>query len=108
MLRDGQTQYVMDVEGVEQRRSSRYSRLHGGVESQAPGTRIDVAVRLAPMDRFEPLRVAGEGVADGVVVLHDGGDRRDFPGAAVVEGVGIDGEQRTDPIEWPNRHRPGH
>jgi hypothetical protein len=39
------------------------------VESQAPGTRIDVAVRLALMDRFEPIRVGGDGFADGVVVL---------------------------------------
>jgi len=30
------------------------------VESQTPGTRIDVAVRLALMDRFEPIRVGGE------------------------------------------------
>src|SRR5229473_5001863 len=25
-----------------------------------------------------------------------------------LKGVGIDGEQRTDPIEWADRHRPGH
>jgi hypothetical protein len=69
MHQDGQKQSVIDVAGVEQRRPSRYSRSHGGVESQAPGTRIDVAVRLALMDRFEPIRVGGEGFADGVVVL---------------------------------------
>ena len=50
---DGQEQSVIDVAGVEQRRPSRYSRSHGGVESQTPGARIDVAVRLALMDRFE-------------------------------------------------------
>jgi hypothetical protein len=54
------------------------------VESQAPGTRIDVAVRLALMVRFEPIRVGGEGFADGVVVLRDGGDRRELGRAAVV------------------------
>jgi hypothetical protein len=99
MHQDGQKQSMIDVAGVEQRCPSRYSRSHGGVESQAPGTRIDVAVRLALMDRFEPIRVGGEGFADGVVVLGDGGDRRELGRAAVVEGVGVNGEQRTDPIE---------
>ncbi|MFK4677514.1 hypothetical protein [Bradyrhizobium diazoefficiens] len=29
-------------------------------------------------------------------------------GAAVVEGIGIDGEQRADSVEWAHRHRSGH
>src|SRR2546429_6107850 len=43
---DGQEQSVIDVAGVEQRRPSRYSRTHGRVESQTPGTRIVDDVRL--------------------------------------------------------------
>jgi hypothetical protein len=42
------------------------------------------------------------------VAPRDGADRRELRGAAVIEGIGIDGEQRTDPVEWVNRHRPGH
>src|SRR5580693_10144302 len=77
------------------------------MESEAPRTRIDVAIRLALMDRLEPIRIFREGVADVVVALHDGGDRREFRRAAVVEGVGVDGEQRADPIERADRHRSG-
>src|SRR5258707_14977291 len=98
----------MAVAGVEQGRRSRYSRSHGGVESHTPGTRIDVAVRLALMDRFEPIRVGGEGFADSVVVLRGGGDRGELRRAAVVEGVGVDCEQRTDPVERTDTHRPGN
>jgi len=74
-----------------------------GMESKTPGTRIDVAIRLALMDRLEPIRIFREGVADVVVALHDGGDRREFRRATMVECVGVDGEQRADPIERGDR-----
>src|SRR5260370_16735484 len=106
MLRDGQTQYVMDVEGVEQRRSSRYSRSHGGVESQAPGTRIDVAVRLALMVRFEPIRVGGGGFANGVVVLPDGGDRRELARPPLVDAAAFILPHRPAPSARPHHTRP--
>lgn len=41
-------------------------------------------------------------------VLRDGGDRRELGRGAVVEGVGVNGKQRTDPIERADRYRPGH
>jgi ABC transporter substrate binding protein len=57
---------------------------------------------------LELMRSGRERVADVVVATHDGGDRRELRRAAVVEGVGVDGEQRTDPIERADRHRSGH
>jgi hypothetical protein len=49
-------------------------RLHGDVESQAPGTCIDLAIRL---DRLELTRSGRERVADveGVMAAHDGRGR---------------------------------
>ncbi|MDH2348916.1 hypothetical protein QCM79_42200 [Bradyrhizobium sp. SSUT77] len=38
----------------------------------------------------------------------DGGERRELRGVAVVESIGIDGEQRTEPVERTHRHRSGH
>jgi hypothetical protein len=58
--------------------------------------------------RLEPIRGGREDVADVVVAQCDGGDRREFRGAPVIECIGIDGEQRTYPLERADRHRPGH
>src|SRR5450755_2528072 len=60
------------------------------------------------MDRLELMRSGRERVADVVVATHDGGDRRELRRAAVVEGVGVDGEQRADPVERADRYRTGH
>jgi hypothetical protein len=54
------------------------------------------------------MRGGREDVADVVVVPHGGGDRRELRGAGVVECIGVDGEQRTDPVERADRYRPGH
>jgi hypothetical protein len=64
----------------------------------------DIAVRLALMDRFEPIRVGGEGFADGVLVLRDGGDRRELGRAAVVETLASDLTKLTEATRggaWP-------
>jgi len=64
----------------------------------------DIAVRLARMDRFEPIRVGGEGFADGVLVLRDGGDRRELGRAAVVETLASDLTKLTEATRggaWP-------
>ena len=105
---DGQEQRVVDVAGIEQRRPIPHPEPHGGVESSAPRTRIDLAIGLAPMHWLEPIRGGRQNATDVVVAPRDGADRRELRGAAVIEGIGIDGEQRTDPVEWVNRHRPGH
>src|SRR6267142_1607315 len=78
------------------------------METLAPGTRIDIAVRLALVHRLEPMRSGRERVADVVVMACDCGDRRELRRAAVVECIGVDGEQRTDPVERADRHGPGH
>src|SRR5438445_12856248 len=78
------------------------------MESLAPRPRVNVALRLAAMDRREPMWCGGKNVADVVMAQRDGGDRGELRGAAVVESIGIDGEQRTDPVERTHRQRPGH
>jgi hypothetical protein len=70
--------------------------------------RIDFAIGLAPMHWLEPIRGGRQNATDVVVAPRDSADRRKLRGAAVIEGIGIDGEQRTDPVAWVNRHRPGH
>src|SRR5215831_12246668 len=81
--------------------------MHGGMEALAPRSRVDVAVRLAAVHRREAMWRGRKNVADLVVALHDGGDRRELRRAAVVEGVGVDGEQRADPVGWADRHWSG-
>src|SRR3981189_494686 len=78
------------------------------METLAPRSRVDIAVRLAAVQWREPMWRGRKNVADRVVALREGGDRGDLGRAAVVEGVGVDGEQRTDPIERADRHWPGH
>jgi hypothetical protein len=77
------------------------------VESSAPGTWVDIAIELAPVHRLEPIRAGREDATDIIVTPRDGTDRRELRGAAAIEGIGIDGEQRTDPVGQVNRHRPG-
>src|SRR5262249_49243317 len=72
------------------------------------GARVGIAVRLAPVQRLEPMRSGREGVADVVMVTCDGGDRRKLGRAAMIESIGVDGEQRTDPVEQADRHGPGN
>jgi hypothetical protein len=77
------------------------------MKSLAPGTRVDIAVRFAPVHWLEPMRSGRERIADVIVVTRDGGDRRELQGAAMIECIGVDGEQRTYPVERADRHRPG-
>jgi hypothetical protein len=101
---DRQQQALIDFVGVEQGRPRRYPQLHGGVKSLAPRARIDLAVRLAPVNRFEPTGRRREDVADVVVTHCDGGDRRELRGATMVERMRVDGEQRTNPFAWVKRY----
>jgi hypothetical protein len=57
-------------------------------------TRVDVAIRLAPMHPLESMRSGRERVADVVVVARDGGDRRELRRTAMVECIGFVGKQR--------------
>ena len=50
---DGQKQAMIDVAGIEQWRPRRQPEPHRGIETLAPGTRIDVAIGFAPVDRRE-------------------------------------------------------
>src|SRR5258708_31384473 len=78
------------------------------MESLAPRPRINVAIRLAAMDRRKPTWCSGKNITDVVVAQRDGRNRGELRRAAMVECVGVDGEKRTDPVEWTHRHRPGH
>ena len=63
--------------------------MHGGMEALAPRSRVDVAIRLAAVHRREAMWRGRKNVADLVVALHDGGDRRELRRADVVEGVDV-------------------
>src|ERR1700675_843186 len=78
------------------------------MESLTPRTRVDITVRLATMRGREPIRRGRKDVADVVVALHDSGDRCELCRAAVVEGVSVDSEQRTNPVERAERYGSGH
>src|SRR5664279_3284556 len=78
------------------------------MEALAPRPRIDVSIWFAAMDRREPVWRGREGIADVVVAHCDGRNCGELRSAAVVECVGVDGEQRTDPVERADRHRSGH
>ena len=108
MQQDGQKQAMIDVAGVQQRRPRRQPEPHRGVETPAPGTRIDVAIGLTPVHWRELVRRGRKGLADLVMAQCDGGDRRELRRVAVVERIGINGEQRADPVERTHRHRSGH
>jgi hypothetical protein len=104
MHQDGQKQSVIDVAGVEQRRPSRYSRSRGIPGTKDAHRHRRSACAYGSMDRFEPIRVGGEGFADGVVVLRDGGDRREPGRAAVVETLASDLTKLTEATRrdnWP-------
>jgi hypothetical protein len=105
---NGQEEAVIDVVGIEQRRPGRYAQLHGGIEAAALGPCVDVAVRLTAVDGLEPAGCRREDVADVVVAHRDSRDGRELRGAAVVECVSVDGEQRTDPFAWVERDRACH
>ena len=104
----GAEQVVVGVVEREQRRPCRQAQFHGGVKAVAPGADVHPAAGFGSEDRLEQQRCHRERVADVVVATHDGGDRRELRRAAVVEGVGVDGEQRADPIKRADRHRSGH
>src|SRR6516164_239916 len=78
------------------------------MESLAPRPRVNVAIRLAAMDRRKPMWCGGKNVTDVVVAQRDGRNRGELRPAAMVECVGVDGEQRADPVERTHRYRPGH
>ena len=81
---DRQEQAEIDVVGVEQWRPGAHPQPHGGVESLAPRARVNLAVWLDPVDRFEAVGCRRKDVADVVVTHRDGGDRRELRGAAMV------------------------
>src|SRR6516225_3738329 len=82
MREDGQEQAVVDVVGVEKGRPSWHLQLHGRIEAPAPGPWVDVAVRLTPVDGFEPVGRCREDVADIVVAHRNRRDRGELRGAA--------------------------
>lgn len=84
---------MIDVAGVQQRRPRRRPEPRCGIESLAPGSRIDVAIGFAPVHRLELAGRGRKDLADLVVAQRDGGDRCELRSAAVVESIGIDGEQ---------------
>ena len=89
-------------------RLTRYTEPRCGIEPPAPASRIDVAIGFAPVHRLELAGRGREDLADLVVAQRDGGDRGELRGAAVVEGIGIDGEQRAGPVERADRNRSDH
>src|SRR3974390_1889328 len=99
---------MVDVAQIEQWSPIRLSRPHGSIEALAPWTCVDITIRLAAMDRREPMWRNRKNVADLVVALHERRDRRKFRRAAVVESIGIDGEQQANPVERAHRHWSGY
>src|SRR4029079_3064150 len=87
---DGQEQAVVYVADVEQRGPGGQSQLHGGMESLAPRPRINVTIRLAAMDRREPMWCGGKNVTDVVVAQRDGRNRGELRRAAMVKRIGVD------------------
>ena len=57
-----------------------------------PRPRIHVAIRLAAMDRREPIWRGGKNITDVVVAQCDGRNRGELRRAAMVERIGVDGE----------------
>ncbi|WP_314963924.1 hypothetical protein [Bradyrhizobium cosmicum] len=52
---NGQKHAVIDIAGVQHRRPRRHPEPHRGMETPASGTRIDVAIGVAPVYRLEPI-----------------------------------------------------
>ncbi|QQO23682.1 hypothetical protein JJB98_29130 [Bradyrhizobium diazoefficiens] len=63
---------MIDIAGVQQRCPRRQPELHRGVESLTPGSRIDIAIGLAPVHRLELVGRSRKDVADVVVAKCDG------------------------------------
>lgn len=82
-------------------------KLHDGVEAHAPGLRVDFAVPRSHEQRLKAFRPRRQRLTDRVVPDQRGGDRRELLGV-VIEGVGIDAEERAHPFLGRHRDRPAN
>ena len=86
---------MVDRAGLQQLLPREPTQLYGGIEAHASRSRIDRSISSAFEQRLDAFWFRGKAVADRVVSHRRRRDRRELF-IVVIEGVGVDAEQRTE------------